>query len=99
MMMFFTLGGQHYAFSERAFAMRCLNLLGSRSITTIAGGQATLSSVAFTGAGWTNIKKVIAELILGSVAFPADLSADGTSFAPGITEDIIGTRDVSSAVT
>lgn len=98
-MWFFRLASGNYAFSERAFARRCMALLDSRTITTIAGGQTTLSNMAFAGGGWTNLKKVVAELVLGSIAFPADLTADGTNLAPGMTEDIIGTRDVSSSVT
>jgi hypothetical protein len=94
-----TIGGQHYGFSAQAFMLRAMNLLSSRGITSVSGAQTTLSGLAFTAGGWTNIKKVIAELIIGSVAFPADLSPDGSSLAPGITEDSIGSRDVSSSVT
>ena len=98
-MLLVTMGGQHYGFSEEAFMMRAMNLVSSRGITTVAGAQTTLSGLAFTAGGWTNLKKVVAELIIGSIAFPADLSADGASLAPGVTEDLIGTRDVSSSVT
>jgi hypothetical protein len=94
-----TLTGQHYGFSEEALAIRAMNLISSRGITTLTGAQTTLSNLAFTAGGWTLLKRVIAELIIGSIAFPADLSADGASLAPGMTEQIIGTRDVSSAVT
>lgn len=99
MLIFFNLTNGHYAFSERAFARRCMNLLDARNITTIAGGQTALSNMAFAGGGWTNLKKVIAELVLGSIAFPSDLNTDGSGLVPGMTEDILGTRDVSSAVT
>lgn len=94
-----TLAGQHYGFSEEAFMVRAMGLLSSRGITTLAGAQTTLSGLAFTAGGWTLLKRVIAELIIGSIAFPADLTADGAALAGGVTEASIGTRDVSSGVT
>lgn len=49
-----------------------------------------------TGATPTALKKIVAELVSGSVAFPADISAFGNLIT---SEIIIGTRDVSSTIT
>lgn len=98
-MLLVTLSGQHYGFSGEAFMLRSMTLISSRGITTLGAAQTTLTNLAFTAGGWTLLKRVVAELIIGSIAFPADLTADGASLAPGVTEQLIGTRDVSSAVT
>jgi hypothetical protein len=95
----FTIGANRYAFSDRAFAMRCMRQLGSRNISSVAGGQTTISNMAFNAAGWLTMKKLLAELVMGSIAFPADLTSDGVNLAPGVTEDLIGSRDVSSSIT
>jgi hypothetical protein len=95
----FTLPTGHYGWSDKAFARRAMGLLDLRSLGSVAAAIAALSGMPFTAGGWTSIKKVIAEIIIGSIAFPADLSSDGSSLAPGVTEDILGTRDVSSTVT
>lgn len=91
--------GQHYMWSEEAFARRCMALLDSRGITSLAQVVTALNGMAFSAAGWTTLKRILAELIAGSVAFPGDLSADGTILIGGLTEATLGTRDVSSGIT
>jgi len=89
----------NYAWSDRAFARRCINLIDSRGFVTLAQAQTALTAMPFTAGGWTTLKKIVAELILGSVAFPSDLLPGGVGLANGLTEDQLGTRDVSSTIT
>jgi hypothetical protein len=85
-----------YAWSSDAFAQRVMNLLDSRNLTSPAQVIAALNGMAFNAAGWTTLKKIIAELVSGSVAFPGDINANG---AVTVSELVIGTRDVSSTIT
>jgi hypothetical protein len=87
-----------YAFSSVAFGRRAVNILDSRGITSVAAAQAALSSMAFTASGFLALKKLLSELICGSIAFPSDLDASGINLV-GVTQAQIATRDVSSSVT
>ena len=91
--------GQHYAWSQEAFAKRCMTLLDSRNLKSVAEVTAALNSMAFNAAGWTTLKRILAELVCGSVAFGSELSADGSVLTGGLTELTLATRDVSSGVT
>jgi hypothetical protein len=90
--------GNKYVWSPRAFAYRLMGLLDARNLTSLASAQTALNNMAFTAGGWTTIKKVIAELVLGSIAFPNELDTAGTTLV-GVTEAQLGTRDVSSPIT
>lgn len=91
--------GQHYGWVQEAFARRCIATLDTRNIKSVTELIAATSSIQFTAAGFLLIKKILAEVIGGSIAFPNDLSADGTAYLPGITDTVIGTRDISSTIT
>lgn len=91
--------GQRYAWIEEAFARRVIALLDSRNLKSVAEVIAALNGMAFNSAGWTTLKKILAELVAGSIAFPNDLDASGTCLLPGVTDATVGTRDVSSTVT
>jgi hypothetical protein len=88
----------HYLFDEVAFAERLINLLASRNLSTLAAAQAAVSAMTFTAAGFLNVKKVLADLVLGSIAFPDEISADGSRLLT-LTQGQLASRDVSSTIT
>lgn len=91
--------GLHYGWSQEAFARRCITMLDSRSYTSVAQVVAALSAMPFTAPGWLTLKKILSELVAGSIAFPGDLSADGAIITLGGGEITVATRDVSSTIT
>lgn len=85
-----------YIWSSDAFAQRVINLLDSRALTSPAQVITALNGMPFNAAGWTALKKIIAELVSGSVGFPGDINSSGALI---ISELTVGTRDVSSTIT
>jgi hypothetical protein len=88
-----------YAFSADALGRRLIGLVDSRGLASPAAVIAALNGMPLNAAGWSAMKKIIAEIVSGSIAFPGDLTADGAGFSGVVTEALIGTRDVSTGIT
>lgn len=86
-----------YRFSTEAFARRLMNICNSRGWTTLAQAQAAVSAMPFTAGGWTNLKKALGDLLLGSIVFPGELSNGGLTSS--LTDDDVANRDVSTGIT